>query len=242
MSGAAPTDRVITLWWTSILSNASNLEAVVDRLEAAERRRAARFRVDAGRLRFIAAHAMLRTLLAHRLGVLPDALRFVEGPRGKPTLSEPPAHPEPRFNLSHSGDLAVVALADTEIGVDVEAHRPVPKLDALARRFFSEAERDRLASVAEEKRETLFLGIWTAKEAYLKAVGSGVAMSLRQLEIDPDGPAIERIAGDPHVAGQWTLLGVTLPGPAVCTVAVRGRGWRLDAREFDWSYPETGMT
>ncbi len=185
---------------------------------------------------------MVRTLLARRLGVGPEALRFVDGARGKPTLSHPSVHPEPRFNLSHSGDVAVVALADSEVGVDVEAQREVPNLEPLARRFFSDAEREFLTSVSGTARETRFLGMWTAKEAYLKAVGSGVAMPLKQLEIDPEGPAIMRIAGDPHAAAEWSLLSVTLPGPAVCTAAVRGRGWRLVVRRFDWGYGEYGTT
>ena len=135
-----------------------------------------------------------------------------------------------------------MALADSEIGVDVEAHRPVPKLDALARRFFSDAERRHLAHVTGTTRERVFFEIWTAKESYLKAVGSGVAMPLRHVEIDPEGPTIERIAGDQHVARQWSVLGVTLPGPAVCTVAVRGRDWRLDVRKFEWRHREDGTT
>ena len=242
MVGRVTTGRVITLWWTSIRENTPRLEECVRRLGADEQGRAARFRAEDSRLRFIAAHAMLRTLLARPLGVAPEALRFAEGGRGKPSLLSPSIHPEPRFNISHSGDVAVVALADSEIGVDVEAHRPVPKLDALARRFFSDAERRRLAHVTGTARETMFFEMWTAKESYLKAVGSGVAMPLRLLEIDPERPAIERIAGDRHVAGQWSLLGVTLPGPAVCTVAVRGWEWRLNVRRFDWGHRENGMT
>lgn len=242
MVGRVSTGRVITLWWTSIRDHAASLDGYVRCLGADEQLRAARFRVQGSRLRFIAAHAMLRTLLARSLGVPPEVLRFAEGGRGKPSLLSPAIHPEPRFNISHSGDVAVVALADSEIGVDVEAQRPLPKLDALARRFFSDAERRRLADVSGRARETMFLEMWTAKEAYLKAVGSGVAMPLTQLEIDPDGPAIERIAGDPHVAGQWNLLGVTLPGPTVCTVAVRGRDWGLDVRRFEWVQRENGTT
>lgn len=227
-------DAVVDLWWTSIEGNARAIGAAVDGLDDGERRRADRFTVEAGRMRFIAAHAMLRLLISRDLGVGPAELRFADGPRGKPSLAEPAVHPAPRFNISHSGDLAVVVLADSEVGVDVEMIRPVPNLERLALRFFSEAERQRLAADAGLDREATFLAMWTGKEAYLKAVGSGVAMPLRAVEIDPGGPAIERLAGDPHAAGEWTLLRPALTGPAVCTVAVRGHGWRSRVREFAW--------
>jgi 4'-phosphopantetheinyl transferase len=234
MPDDATSGRTVTLWWTSLHDHADAIEAASDRLDDAECRRAARFSVEGGRLRYLAAHTMLRTLMGKKLGVDPQALAFSEGVRGKPSLTAPRVHPTPWFNLSHSGDLAVVALSDSEVGVDVEMIRSVPKLDRLAKRFYSDAERRRLSQSAKGRREADFLAIWTAKEAYLKAVGSGVAMPLKAIEVNPDGPSLDRIARDPHAAAEWTLLSTTLIGAAVCTVAVRGPDWRLVVREFDW--------
>jgi 4'-phosphopantetheinyl transferase len=76
--------------------------------------------------------------------------------------------------------------------------------------------------------------LWTCKEAYLKAVGIGVGMPLREVSADPDSPRLRAISGDDEAAARWTLLRVDLPEPAVCTVAVRGSGWQLEVREYRW--------
>ncbi len=226
---------MVTLWWTSVSAALPFLSFARGLLDAEEGRRADRFTVAGGKARYLTAHGMLRIVLGRALATAPSELRFQTGARGKPSLRAPTTLPTPHFNISHSGDVAVVALAGAELGVDVEALRPLARAERLAARFFSDRERQSLAEVSSESRDTAFLGIWTAKEAYLKAVGSGVAMPLRKIEIDLSGPVITRIMGDPHAASRWSLLHTALPIPAVCTVAIRGRGWRLDVRRFDWN-------
>jgi 4'-phosphopantetheinyl transferase len=138
----------------------------------------------------------------------------------------------PHFSRA-SGNLAV-ALAG-ELGVDVEALRPFPRAERFAARFFAPSEQQWLQAKSEAERGHAALTLWTFKEAYLKAVGSGIAMTLASVEVDPDRPALLRVAGIAPAAGDWTLLGARLPGPAVVAVAIRGSGWRVEVREFDWS-------
>ena len=228
------TRRGIQLWWTSVSRADDHLDQLSEIFDADEQLRAGRFKVEAGRRRFVAAHIMLRVVLGRTVGAPPGQLRFRAGARGKPSLAAPDAGPTPRFNLSHSGDVAVVAIADAELGVDVEAHRPVTNAERLATRFFSEGERRWLSLQSEGRRDAAFLSIWTCKEAYLKAIGSGIAMQLCALEIDPDRPAIARISNDPHAAAAWSILRADLPIAAECAVAIRGHRWELDVREFDW--------
>ncbi|PWB78352.1 MAG: 4-phosphopantetheinyl transferase [Holophagae bacterium] len=233
MSDPAPAQLAVELWWGSVPAAQPHLPALLDLLDADERCRADRFRVEAGRQRFVAAHAMLRCLLAERTGIPPQRLTFTAGPRGKPELADPTAS-APHFNLAHSGDLAVVALASRELGVDVEALRPFPRAERFAARFFAPFEQQWLEAAPEAERGHAALKLWTFKEAYLKAVGSGIAIALASVEVDPERPALLRVAGVPVAAGEWTLLGARLPGPAVAAVAIRGGGWRLVAPEFDW--------
>ena len=233
MSASASSRPTVELWWGSAAAARPRLPELLALLDAGERRRAERFRVDGGRQRFIAAHAMLRCLLGERVGIPPQAIELVTGPRGKPALAAGGAA-SPHFNLAHSGDLAVVALAGDELGADVEALRPFPRAERFAARFFAPSERRWLEARPVEQRGHAALELWTFKEAYLKAVGSGIAMTLADVEIDPDRPALLRVAGVPVVAGEWTLLSARLPGPGVAAVAVRGSGWRLVAHEFDW--------
>jgi 4'-phosphopantetheinyl transferase len=107
--------------------------------------------------------AALNDVLAHYLGAPPD--RFEKGPHGKPRLAGDQAWL--RFNLSHSGEVALVGVArDVEVGIDVERIRPVPEMRAIARRWLG---RDDLADPAE------FFRAWTRHEAMLKALGVGLS-------------------------------------------------------------------
>lgn len=228
------TPREVELWWASCAA----AEAFAPRLEGLlddnERRRLERIRVPAGRRQFVAARGLARLLLGRTMGVAPLTLRLEYGPRGKPTLAGHHAPQPLRFNLAHSGDTVVLALAPCEVGVDVESLRPLPGRERLVRRFCADAERQWVQSLAEGERDRAFLSLWTCKEAYLKALGAGIAMALRDVEIDPSTARLLRIAGDEAPAAEWTLLPVELPEPALAAVAIRGRDWRLAVSRFDW--------
>ncbi|MDH5539182.1 MAG: 4'-phosphopantetheinyl transferase superfamily protein [Rhizobacter sp.] len=144
-------------------------------LSDGERLRAARFVFERDRRRYLAAHCALRHLLAVRTGAPADGLHFLEGPHGKPALQ---GAQRCAFNLSHSEDIALVALADEgDIGVDVEMLRPMPDATALAERNFSASECAELAATRADQRDLAFLLGWTRKEACLKAVGSGLSIA-----------------------------------------------------------------
>ena len=136
---------------------------------------AARFVFERDRRRYLAAHVALRKTLATCLGDRPENLRFESGGFGKPLL----VHAAPcAFNLSRSGDVAVIAVAqDGQIGVDVELVRAVPDAMALAARNFSASEHEQLLALAGPQRDAAFLRCWTRKEACLKAIGSGLSIA-----------------------------------------------------------------
>jgi len=230
---SASSRPTVELWWGSAAAARPRIPELLPLLDADERRRAERFRVDGGRQRFIAAHAMLRCLLGGRVGIPPQRIELVTGPRGKPALAAGGAA-SPHFNLAHSGELAVVAMASRELGVDVEILRPFPRAGRFAARFFASSEQQWLQAKPEAERGHAALTLWTFKEAYLKAVGSGIAMPLASIEVDPDRPALLRVSGVAPAPGDWTLLGARLPGPAVVAVAIRGSGWRIAVHDFDW--------
>jgi 4'-phosphopantetheinyl transferase len=234
MGAGSETGCRVRLWWASCRA----AEAFAPRLEAlldeGERHRLERIRVPAARRQFAAARALTRLTLAQATGIGPSLLRLEYGPRGKPTLDHGGSPSAPRFNLAHSGDTVALAVAAAEVGVDVEAVRSLPGRDRLLRRFCSDPERRWVRSRPEEERDRSFLKLWTCKEAYLKAVGAGIAMALRDVEVDGAQGRLLRIAGDEAPATEWTLLSTVLPEPALATVAIRGRGWRLEVRQFQW--------
>ncbi len=152
-------------------------------LSADEVARAEAFTRDEPRRRFLLARGGLRKLLAERLGVEPAEVAFEYGASGKPFLAgDAPIH----FNLAHSGELAVCAIADRPVGVDVEAIRPRKSASDLAERWFHPAERRRIDSASDPLAE--FYRTWVMKEAALKLVGVGVGESLPRL-LTPDDPA-----------------------------------------------------
>ncbi|HXK09640.1 MAG TPA: 4'-phosphopantetheinyl transferase superfamily protein [Vicinamibacteria bacterium] len=154
-----------------------------------ERARGERFRFARDRRRFSISRGLLRHLLGRYAHVPPAALRFGYGHRGKPFL---PGDDGLRFNVSHSGGLALLAFArDRELGVDVERERSVPEACDIARRYFSRREETALVSLPEGERTKAFFRCWTRKEAVVKAQGDGLAQPLDAFDVTlaPGEPA-----------------------------------------------------
>ena len=153
-------------------------------LSDAERERAARFRFARDRRRFVVTRARLREELAARLGVRAEEVEFEHGANGKPWLAPRFADSGWRFNLSHCGDVAVYAFSQRhDVGIDVEAIRPVREADAIALQFFSPLEQAAFAALAPRDRLLGFLRVWTRKEAYVKALGVGFSMALERFDL-----------------------------------------------------------
>jgi 4'-phosphopantetheinyl transferase len=161
-----------------------------------ERRRAARLVHELHRRRFVAAHAMLRRILAGYTTSAARELEFSTGPHGKPVLvtSTGGSRGGVEFNLSHSADLALVAVArERPVGVDLERWERTTDHLALATRFFSPTERASLEALAARGDDLVhgFFAAWTRKEAYLKARGEGVMRGLHHFDVTlaPGEPA-----------------------------------------------------
>jgi 4'-phosphopantetheinyl transferase len=189
-----------------------------------ERIRAARFHDVKHTVAFTAAHGWLRRILGAYLRIQPQKLRFIQGPYGKPTLATDADRPI-AFNLSHSGDLAIVAVtAGMPIGVDIE--RVEPKPGPFAGDFLAPGEAAALAAVAPRDRDEAFTRCWTRKEAYLKALGTGLNTPLSDFEVSVGASArLLRVGADPGEAAYWRL-GDLKPAPGYCgAVAARQHGW-----------------
>jgi 4'-phosphopantetheinyl transferase len=221
----------VHVWRASLAAPSPALAAT---LSADERARADRFRFPDDRARFVAARGIVRTLLGRYLGRAPADLRFTYGGHGKPALAEPDAASGLRFNLSHAEDVALVAVArGREVGVDIERVRPLPDLDAVAAVMFSLAERALLAAAPPDRRHDLFFKIWTHKEAYLKALGSGVSQPPAACTIlFDDARATAADPTWPTTARPWTLRALDAPPGFAAALAVAGTDWRLVCRQW----------
>lgn len=197
-------------------------------LSPEERARAARFYFARHRQSFIAARGGLRQILARELAVAPERLVFRYGPHGKPELEWPP-RPDFFFNLSHAGERALLVwTALGAIGADIEHLRPITP--GLAERFFAPEEAAALAAQPAAQRQAAFFRCWTRKEAYLKALGSGLALPLDQFVVSlaaGQPAALLRVNADPAEAAQWRLQHLD-PAPGYCgAIALRHRDWQL---------------
>lgn len=201
-------DLDVHVWRVPLTRDEAVRRRLARTLSPEEQGRAARFRFDRHRERFVVAHGVLRFVLSGYVGCVPEALSFGAEPDGKPFLATECAEvgdDDLRFNLSHSADLALVAVSvGLEIGVDVERIKPTRDLEGLARRYFAPEEQDALARLAPDERVADFFRVWTLKEAYLKAVGTGLGRALDSFAVSArdDGPPrlLRSDAGD---AGDW---------------------------------------
>ena len=154
--------------------------------------RAARFRFDVHRQRYIAARAALRYVLGWLTERSPAELIFKYGEHGKPRL----AGNGLEFNLSHSENRALIGITDGDaIGVDIEKVNPERSNPEIAKRFFAEREIAALEQFDAGAYSKAFFNCWTRKEAVLKAVGTGIGGGLSSFAVPvdemPEGARIE---------------------------------------------------
>ncbi len=176
------------------------LAACAEWLDAGERARAARFRHERDRDRFVARRGKVRELLGRDLGIAPGKLRIEADAHGKPVL---PDAPDLHFNLSHSNGYALVATArGRAIGCDIEWRNPELACPRVARRLFARKEYSALAALPPPLWVAGFYNCWTRKEAYVKALGLGLSYPLDAFTVSvaPGEPA--RFTSDEQ---GWTL-------------------------------------
>lgn len=197
-------------------------QACVDEsaLSLPERARADRFTGPDDRRQYVRTRVALRTILSERLDVEPARLEIGCGPHGAPRVAWP--HAELCFSVSHSGDLALIALAcGRQTGVDVELVRRELDIERIATRWFHPRETARLQRHPPHQQRQAFFAYWTAKEAYVKALGLGLRKPLRGFEIDVrdrSGPVLVSDPGEP--VGAWTLRALSIAPGYAATLAV----------------------
>lgn len=171
----------VHVWWAS---SSAPPDRFLPLLSADERERADRLRFDEPRRQCIVSRGTLREILGAYVALDPGALRFEVGEHGKPALAGLAA--DLQFNVAHSGTVLLVAVAlGRAVGVDVEQVLPDVAFGPMADRYFTQAERARVTGA------DTFFRIWTAKEAFLKARGTGFADGTQDFEVSLDPLRVE---------------------------------------------------
>jgi len=221
--------RLVDVWTFDLLATDEQVEYACDLLSGDERQRAERFHFPADRRRFVIARAGLRQVLGEQLETNPKLLAFEYSEYGKPELSSP--NTNLRFNTSRSRERALIACTrGCKIGVDIECLRIDLEVDDLAQRFFSVAENERLRVVAPDLRHLAFLRCWTCKEAYAKALGKGLSLDPRGLDVSVVlNKSLASPAGamENFVVNEWSLvvLGDTTGQGYASALAVESDGF-----------------
>src|SRR5205085_5179529 len=171
----------------------------------------------------------------HALRIAPEAVALRYRRHGKPEL-DPDCAPlagELRFNLSHSGERALIALARVEVGADVERLKP-RRTDDIARRFFVPGEQRRLFALPPVEREQAFFRLWTCKEAFLKVTGEGLSRSTRSYEIElrESGARLLWATGVPDAARRYSVFPVEPGNGYAAALVAEAQGIVL--RLFRW--------
>lgn len=149
-------------------------QALYRRASQSRREKADSFRLTTDKYRCLVGEALLRQTLGT------DEFTLALGEYGKPYVAE---QPDFHFNLSHSGDWVVLACSDREVGIDIEQIRADAKIEKLARRHFTPGEQNYVFSDGESHMADRFFRIWTAKESYLKYLGTGLSKSLQSFNV-----------------------------------------------------------
>jgi 4'-phosphopantetheinyl transferase len=213
----------IHFWHLSADVDASTLATLQATLSELERTQAQRFHFEIDTRRFIARRGLVRTVLAKYLDSAAQALAFDLGIHGKPLLASAITTKPLHFNYSYSGEALLLAVSERyELGVDIEAPRSIAEASEIALQNFSPAEQRILANVTQVT-ETFFT-CWTAKEAVIKALGSGLSRPLNDFTTLTDTGALQRELnvhdGDRGRLQRIRLLDVPAPNFRRATLAV----------------------
>ena len=210
------------IWRGDLNVESSKIEQLERNLAPDELKRANRFHFAKDRQHFIAGRGFLRKIISLYGKLEPHELQFKYGSHGKPILANSTVANKLTFNLSHSQGLALYAIGyQCSVGIDLEHIRPIKDVENLAKRFFSSGEYDYIASFPPMEMHKAFFQFWTCKEAYLKAIGEGLA-GLEKVEVslkENDSPQLLKTLGN-STASDWFLHQFIPCNDYIATVAV----------------------
>jgi len=227
-----PPDEV-HIWQTELTAPKDSMDSLLPLLEPEELQRASRYKVKHAYDEFVLSRAFLRQVLAVYLKIGASEVRFRTTSYGKPELA---GSSDLRFNLSHSEGVAVIAIVrGREVGIDVERIRDELNALELADRFFSAPEVTWLRSLPIADRSSSFFACWTAKEAYVKAHGEGLALPLSDFSVIPRSITSElpweklqlEVFGNAKESKRWSMWQLDLGTDVRAALAIEGQDCRL---------------
>jgi 4'-phosphopantetheinyl transferase len=226
----APAVDEVEIWIVEVNAG-TEAEADVATLSAQETERYAALDHDA-RAIALTTRAALRQVLGQHLALAPEDVQIVEGDDAKPTLTGK----ELEFNVAHTNGVALIAVAQVAVGVDVERVEIIApnEFDDIVAFVLTERELDELGHLPKGERLAAYYRVWTRKEAFVKATGEGIAgRPLPEVVVGVGAPALIEVIGmAEQELARWTVVDVDLPAGYVASLVVRHRTPRVWVRPW----------
>ncbi len=223
------------VWLASTEIGSQRLGELERTLSADEIARAGRFHFERDRKNFVGRRGILRAVLASYLETRPSALRFLYNKFGKPRLADSREVRNLSFNLSHSNEVILIAVAiDRDVGVDVELIDNSVPSEEVAKRFFSVNEIAALEAMPQPLRLAGFFGCWARKEAYIKARGMGLSISLDSFDVSLIQGETATLVGTENSSDRsnWKIENLNIDSRYAAAVAAAGHDWNVARRNW----------
>lgn len=172
----------IHIWLANLNDFSQYLHFFSNCLSADELVRANKYKGEHLQHNFIINRGILRTILAKYLSINPQQIKFNYSSKGKPFIANSNEH-QIKFNLSHKNNYSVYAVSQSDVGIDIEGIKSNINIEGIAQRFFSPQEYQDLCQCDHSQKLEYFFQLWTAKEAYLKAIGAGLSGGLNTINL-----------------------------------------------------------
>ncbi|MGZ8191242.1 MAG: 4'-phosphopantetheinyl transferase family protein [Methylococcaceae bacterium] len=209
---------IIELWYGEFNACNKNYHRYWCVLDEVEKVRAGNIKNTLLRNYYVETHGRLRNLLAQILNEPPEKIRINTTEHGKPYLVD---NPELVFNISHSANiLAITVSLNCQLGVDIECYKQRANLSALVGKCFAYEEVAYWSNLPEAQKTLEFYRFWTRKEAFVKAIGRGIALGLNRCVINPENPTeFIRVPENCGQASAWRVWDIDL-GQGIFTALV----------------------
>lgn len=210
----------LEIWHGNILSEESEIQTFYSLLNEEEKTKAATFIRLEIQKKYINTRGVLRKVLGSYLDIKPREIIIRTGEHGKPFVDN---EGELFFNLSHTGNKFAIAVSNCgDVGIDLEQYRDRSNLQGLVEKCFSDHEQHYWQDLSKQQKVIMFYRFWVRKEAFVKAVGRGIALGLDQCNVNPQNQSQFLSIPDGHgLAEDWKIVDVTLEQDDVCAVVIK---------------------
>ncbi len=222
-------DSFVEIWHGDILTNETETDVLSEQrywsfLNQVEKQKAQAFTRLEVQKKYIKTRGVLRKTIASYLDIKPHKVAIKTGEYGKPFLM----NNEVYFNLSHSGNQFVIAVSNTgDIGIDMEQCRDRKGMAGIVNKCFSDEEISYWQGLSPSQQLTAFYYFWVRKEAFVKAVGRGIALGLEQCVINLQNQnQFLHIPKEYGTASSWKVIDVEISEHMPCAVVVKNKSFK----------------